>query len=148
MRARPTAKLKVLNHDAARAYAPREDALAMLARKGRLSGARLWAAKTYGVLIRTDQIADGASIRSFLEMRPRGGQGAGALAELSGAEWVAECQWRLARAQLEALNANPERVVVLGLVCGTGLHPREIAEAANVKKDAVAIETILFQGLD
>jgi hypothetical protein len=127
------------------AYAARQDGLAMLWAKGRISASQAQAGRTYGVLVRTAALTDGASIRSFLDIRPAGGGASGLpQGDLWGQAWVTECRWRLARAQA-ALNYHTAMIATLGLICGQGLHPREIS---IVQRETDQIETALRLALD
>jgi hypothetical protein len=130
-----------------RQFVAREDGLTMLRAKGRITAAQALAGRTYGVLVRTAALTDGAPIRSFLDIRPSGGgAGGGRLppGDLGGPEWVAECRWRLARAQ-GALGWHSAMIASLGLICAQGLHPREIT---TVQRETEQIETALRLGLD
>ncbi len=126
-----------------RAYVPREDGLSMLRSKERLTAVQAQAGRTYGALYRAAALPDGAAIRSFLDLRPRG-CGSAAPAPLVGSEWVSECRWRLAKAQA-VLCWHSGMIAALGLICGQGLHPREIS---TVQREAEQIETALRLALD
>jgi hypothetical protein len=118
----------------------------MLRKKGRLTAGQAWAGRTYGALVRTAALSDGASLKSFLDLRPAGGGGGGGLppGDLGGTEWVIECRRRLARAQA-ALSWHSGMIASLGLICGQGLHPREIT---TVQRETEQIETALRLALD
>ncbi len=142
----PTAQAASSNRAAgAGSHVAHEDGVTRLRAKGRLTARQVWAARTYGAIERTAALPDGASIRSFLEIRPRGGASSGLPPDaLAGPAWVAECRWRLADAH-QALNWHQQMIGVLGLVCGRGLHPREISP---IQREAEAAETVLIVGLD
>jgi hypothetical protein len=123
----------------------RHDGLDFLLGRGRITGRQADAGRTYGMLYRTSLITGAAALKSCLDDSPRGSGGGGLpTTELAAAEWIAESRMRLAAARA-AIGHHDGMTATLDLVCGRGLHPREIT---TVQRQTEEIETTLRLALD
>ena len=125
----------------------REDGLDMLLHKGRITRPQADAGRWYGAIWRADQLAGDAPIRA-VDLAGAGGGGAGGAAapelELDHAIWIADSRAFLGQAR-QALGDHEEMIAVLNLICGAGMHPREITTQQRATEQ---IETALRLGLD
>jgi hypothetical protein len=123
----------------------RDDGLDMLRERGRIGSAQYLAGRTYGMLWRTAQIADGTPIAAVdLDAVRGGGGGPAPQSANDNTAWIADSRARLWRAHL-ALHDHEAMVATLGLICGAGMRPREISP---VQRESEQIETALRLALD
>ncbi|MBW8812494.1 MAG: hypothetical protein JF588_03620 [Caulobacterales bacterium] len=122
----------------------RQEGLAWLARKGRITAAARAAGERYGWAYRRAKLE--GSIRSTLDVRPGGGfAGAPPLeAVLAHGEGTELARRKLAQFRARLLR-QPDLVAACDLICGEEKTPRE---ATGDEREALRLEAVLKVALD